>query len=210
MTTDQTTTRVAVITGASSGISEATAHALARDGYRVALLARRLDRITRLAEELGDGSIAIQADVTDRDSLVAAAARVKHELGDTGVLINNAAVEDPRAEDEVERLLQLVEGRELDSSYESRVMGFSGGEDLTHGSFLVASYDGPRRALSGSIRLWSQRPSRMAVRTIARASVSDAGICPAVIARSKTSVSSQRNRRRVGRRDSARSVFLAV
>jgi NADP-dependent 3-hydroxy acid dehydrogenase YdfG len=91
-TTDETTGRAAVITGASSGIGEATARALARDGYRVALLVRRLDRITRLAEELGNGSIAIQADVTDRDSLLAAAARVKRELGGASVLVNNAGV----------------------------------------------------------------------------------------------------------------------
>ena len=84
--------RVAVITGASSGIGEATARALARDGYRVALLARRGDRIRALADELGEGAIAIQADVTDRDSLVAAAERVKSELGGADILINNAGV----------------------------------------------------------------------------------------------------------------------
>jgi NADP-dependent 3-hydroxy acid dehydrogenase YdfG len=84
--------RVAVITGASSGIGEATARALAASGYRLALLARRADRITALADELGTGAIAIQADVTDRDSLVKAAGRVKAELGGTDVLVNNAGI----------------------------------------------------------------------------------------------------------------------
>ncbi|SDT35060.1 NADP-dependent 3-hydroxy acid dehydrogenase YdfG [Friedmanniella luteola] len=83
---------VAVITGASSGIGAATARSLAAAGYRVALLARRLDRITALAAELGDGALAIEADVTDRDALVAAVARVQAELGGTDVLVNNAGV----------------------------------------------------------------------------------------------------------------------
>jgi NADP-dependent 3-hydroxy acid dehydrogenase YdfG len=84
--------RVAVVTGASSGIGEATARALAAAGYRVALLARRIDRITALAEEFGNGSIAIEADVTDRDGIVAAAERVQQELGGADVLVNNAGV----------------------------------------------------------------------------------------------------------------------
>jgi NADP-dependent 3-hydroxy acid dehydrogenase YdfG len=84
--------RVAVVTGASSGIGEATARTLAADGYRVALLARRLDRITALADELDNGSIAVAADVTDRDSVVAAAERVQNVLGGADVLVNNAGV----------------------------------------------------------------------------------------------------------------------
>ena len=89
---DTTHGRVAVITGASSGIGAATARALAADGHRVALLARRVDRIEALADELGDGAIAIEADVTDREALVAAAQRVQQELGGTDVLVNNAGV----------------------------------------------------------------------------------------------------------------------
>jgi NADP-dependent 3-hydroxy acid dehydrogenase YdfG len=88
----ETQPRTAVVTGASSGIGAATARAIAAAGYRVALLARRTDRITSLAEELGDGALAIEADVTDRDSLLAAADRVQTELGGAAVLVNNAGV----------------------------------------------------------------------------------------------------------------------
>jgi NADP-dependent 3-hydroxy acid dehydrogenase YdfG len=84
--------RVAVITGASSGIGEAIAKTLVSDGYKVALLARRLDRISTLADQIGNGSISIQADVTDRASIVAAASRVQGELGRADVVINNAGV----------------------------------------------------------------------------------------------------------------------
>jgi NADP-dependent 3-hydroxy acid dehydrogenase YdfG len=56
------------------------------------LLARRVDRITALAGELGGGAIAIEADVTDREALVAAAERVRSELGGADVLVNNAGV----------------------------------------------------------------------------------------------------------------------
>jgi len=92
MSTNSSISRVAVITGASSGIGAATARALAAAGYRVALLARRADRIQALADELGDSALAIEADVTDRDALVAAAQRVQEELGGADVLVNNAGV----------------------------------------------------------------------------------------------------------------------
>jgi len=89
--------RVAVITGASSGIGEATARALAARGASVALLARRVDRVESLADELsgaeGDAkALALEADVTDRASLEEAAQRIKSELGRADCLINNAGV----------------------------------------------------------------------------------------------------------------------
>jgi NADP-dependent 3-hydroxy acid dehydrogenase YdfG len=111
MSTAQHTGRVAVITGASSGIGDATARALAADGHRVGLLARRADRIQALADELGNGAIAIEADVTDRDSLVAAADRVQRELGGADILINNAGVmlTAPFSSDQREEHRRMVE-----------------------------------------------------------------------------------------------------
>jgi NADP-dependent 3-hydroxy acid dehydrogenase YdfG len=92
MSTEPNSGRVAVITGASSGIGEATARSLAAAGFRLALLARRTDRIETLAAELGNGAIAVAADVTDRGSILAAAERVDAELGGADVLVNNAGV----------------------------------------------------------------------------------------------------------------------
>jgi NADP-dependent 3-hydroxy acid dehydrogenase YdfG len=108
---DQNSSRVAVITGASSGIGEATARALTAEGYRVALLARRADRIEALAAELGETAVAITADVTDRDSVVAAADRVLNELGGADVLVNNAGVMllAPFTSDQRAEIRQMVE-----------------------------------------------------------------------------------------------------
>ncbi len=76
--------RVAVVTGASSGIGEATARALAAAGYLVVVGARRLDRITSLADEIG--GIGRALDVTDSDSIAAFVAG----LDRVDVLVNNA------------------------------------------------------------------------------------------------------------------------
>ena len=111
MNTIQQSSRVAVITGASSGIGEATARTLAADGHRLALLARRSDRIEALAKELDNGSIAIEADVTDRGSITAAAERVKTELGGADILMNNAGVMllAPFSSDQQAELRQMIE-----------------------------------------------------------------------------------------------------
>ncbi len=77
-------TRTAVVTGASSGIGAASARALAGDGFHVVCAARREDRITALAEEIGGR--AVVCDVTDPESVAALAASVDS----LDVLVNNA------------------------------------------------------------------------------------------------------------------------
>ena len=100
--------RVAVVTGASSGIGEATARALAADGYRVALLARRVDRITarrRARQRLHRHP----ADVTDRDSIVAAAS-ASSELGGADVLSTTpASCSRPLRTDQRDDYRQMIE-----------------------------------------------------------------------------------------------------
>jgi NADP-dependent 3-hydroxy acid dehydrogenase YdfG len=86
------TGRVAVITGGSSGIGEATARAFAAGGARVALLARRSDRIAAIAAELGDAAHAVAVDVTEPEALLAAADEVAERLGPPDLVVANAGV----------------------------------------------------------------------------------------------------------------------
>ena len=81
---------VALVTGASSGIGEATARALAAAGAAVALAARRKDRLDALAGEIG--GLAIEADITQQDQAIGAVRRTVDELGRLDIVINNAGV----------------------------------------------------------------------------------------------------------------------
>jgi short-subunit dehydrogenase len=82
--------RIAVVTGASSGIGEATARELARRGWRCVLVARRRERLDALAAEIG-GEVEV-CDVTDRTQVDEVAARVLERHPRIALLVNNAGV----------------------------------------------------------------------------------------------------------------------
>ncbi|HEX6063412.1 MAG TPA: SDR family NAD(P)-dependent oxidoreductase [Longimicrobiales bacterium] len=82
--------RLILITGATAGIGAATARRLARDGARLALWARRADRLQRLAEELG--ALTAVVDVRDRAMIESALEQLVAQAGPPDVLINNAGL----------------------------------------------------------------------------------------------------------------------
>jgi NAD(P)-dependent dehydrogenase (short-subunit alcohol dehydrogenase family) len=87
--------RVAVVTGAGSGVGRAATLALLQDGYRVALAGRRrekLEQTAEAAEEAGSRALSVPTDVTDPDAVAALFDRTRETFGRVDVLFNNAGV----------------------------------------------------------------------------------------------------------------------
>jgi NADP-dependent 3-hydroxy acid dehydrogenase YdfG len=135
---DQT---VALVTGASSGIGQAAARALAERGAAVALVARRGDRLEKLGGEIADSggtALPIEADVSDREQAAKAVAHAVDELGRLDVLVNNAGVMllGPVVDAPLEEWERMVEVNLLGLLYTSHAA-------LPH--LLKAAEDEPRR-----------------------------------------------------------------
>lgn len=82
----------ALVTGASSGIGEACAHALARAGARLVIAARRRERLEALAAELPTDTHTLELDVRDRDAVVTALGSLPAEFAEIDLLVNNAGL----------------------------------------------------------------------------------------------------------------------
>ena len=83
---------VALVTGANQGIGLQIARDLAPHGFTVLLGARHFEKGQSAAKSIGADAHAVQLDVTDQESIAAAAARIRKEFGRLDVLIQNAAI----------------------------------------------------------------------------------------------------------------------
>jgi 3-hydroxy acid dehydrogenase / malonic semialdehyde reductase len=137
--------RTAIVTGASSGIGLSTARALAAEGARVALGARRVERLEEVARELGGDHVYAPLDVTDADSSRAFVERAAGELGRVDVLVNNAGLALGRTE--------IAEGSDEDDSvmWETNVSG------LVRITRLVLPYMEDRRGHVVNLGSWAGR-----------------------------------------------------
>jgi len=131
---------VALVTGASSGIGEATAVALAAEGASVAVAARRRDRLEALAARIGDDArvLVLETDVTDEDQARAMVERTVAELGRLDTLVNNAGV----------MLLGPVEGAPVEEwrrMVELNVLGLLYATHAALPHLLEAAAAGPRQ-----------------------------------------------------------------
>ncbi|MCK8678131.1 SDR family oxidoreductase [Streptomyces lichenis] len=169
---------VVLVTGASSGIGAATARAAARAGARVVLVARREERIIRLAEELGqDVALAVPCDVTDRRQVEAAVGAAVDRFGRVDVLVNNAgqglqATVDAIDPDDFRALLELnlIAPLVLTQAVLPRMREQAGGAIVNVSSGITWS------TLPGSGAYAASKAALQKLSAIARAEVADAGI----------------------------------
>jgi NADP-dependent 3-hydroxy acid dehydrogenase YdfG len=127
--------RVAVVTGATSGIGAATARRLAADGAAVGLVGRREDRLRGLAGELGQDAVYAAADVSDRDAVEDAAKSIRGRLGRVDLVVANAGVMLPAP-------FEQADPTEWDRMLDTNVRGLLATGRAFAGDLLAAAAEG--------------------------------------------------------------------
>jgi NADP-dependent 3-hydroxy acid dehydrogenase YdfG len=141
---------VALVTGASSGIGEATARLLAAHGASVAVAARRLDRLEQLTSEirdLGTSAVAMEADLAEPDQATTVIERTIEALGRIDILVNNAGV----------MLLGPIEEAPIDEWTRMIELNLRGLIHTTHAALphLIAAAESGERGCSDVINISS-------------------------------------------------------
>jgi NADP-dependent 3-hydroxy acid dehydrogenase YdfG len=133
--------RVAVVTGATSGIGAATARRLASDGAAVALVGRREERLRDLASQLDDPSVVpVAADVSDREAVERAAVAIRDRLGRVDLVVANAGVMLPAP-------FERADTSEWDRMIDTNVRGLLATGRAFAGDLLAAAAEGGRADL---------------------------------------------------------------
>lgn len=150
--------RIALVTGASSGLGRAFAHRLAREGARVAVAARRIDLLTGLVAEIeaaGGTALAVGMDVASGASIIAGLATIERVWGPPDTVIANAGVSSEAraadlAEDELDRILAVnVKGVFLTAREAAKAMMASDSAHHRRGRIVLISSIGGQRVLPG-------------------------------------------------------------
>jgi NAD(P)-dependent dehydrogenase (short-subunit alcohol dehydrogenase family) len=167
------TDKVAIVTGASSGLGVAFAHALTDAGAAVVLGARRTDRLAAVAAEIeaaGGRALAVPADVADPESCTALAAAAMAEFGRVDILVNNAGLGTayPATRETTEQFRQVIDVN-LNGSYwmaqacgrvmqpGSSIVNISSVLALTTAGLPQAAYSSSKAALMGLTRDLAQQ-----------------------------------------------------
>jgi 3-oxoacyl-[acyl-carrier protein] reductase len=109
--------RIAIVTGAGSGMGEAIAHTYAREGARVAVLDVNEQAANKVAGAIGDAALAVACDVTNKADIARAVEMTEKKFGVTDILVNNAGVA------HVNKPLMEIDEREYDRVFDVNVKG---------------------------------------------------------------------------------------
>jgi len=144
MNDDKKATKVAIVTGASSGIGEATAHCLSEAGFAVVVAARRKDLLDRLADEItekGGKALSVPTDLSNPEQTSALVKKALDEFGRVDVLVNNAGYGPPYALEQFDRKalrhvfdVNLLSGMQLIGELTPTMRAQGGGRIINIGS----------------------------------------------------------------------------
>lgn len=185
---DQLSGKVAVITGASSGIGRALARSLAGEGAKIGLIARDEDRLAAIQREIGPNAMSVQADVTNREAIKTALKSVHEHFGTIDSLIANAGMftNVPFVEtddDVIDKMIDVNIGGVM-HCIKSAIPYLAANEtsDIVVVSSIAGVTDLPRAAVYSATKTGLQKFAHILRRELRADGVRVGSICPGTVA----------------------------